>query len=500
MRLRSAVVVLVGIFAALLALHASVLRLPYFWDEAGYYIPAAYDFYRRGRLIPVSTLPTGHTPLLMVYLALLWKLFGFSTLVTRSGMILVAAATVFATLALGQRVTRREAAMEAALLLALSPLFFAQSSLAQLDLPAALFTTLAIYELLVGGWGGFAVAASLAVMTKETAVIFLLPAALYAWRRHEFARRRVWMSLLTPLAPLLLWTAYYHHYTGFWTGNASYLQYNLYSTLTPAHIFTGFLRRLYEILIAGFNWVLWLGAFAGIKWGRSPRDKIESDPLRGRQEGDFFFLTFSFAATSVVFHSVIGGAVLSRYLLPVFPALYLALVIWINRLPRAAARSVVVGVAVLFVAAWFINPPYPFPYEDNLAYSEFIRLHQQAARFLARQTGRPRILTAWPATDELSHPILGYINQPLRVVRIRGFSPADFQSVSPDSFDLLYLYSRQWNPPRNWLSHAPFFRRKIQKLFNYVPTVSGKNLAARYHLHRIAIFRDRGQWVKIYAK
>ncbi|MBI1983494.1 MAG: glycosyltransferase, partial [Acidobacteria bacterium] len=60
---------------ALLVLHIPFLDLPYFWDEAGYYIPAALDFSRSWLLIPESTMPTGHTPLVMVYLGLLWWVF-----------------------------------------------------------------------------------------------------------------------------------------------------------------------------------------------------------------------------------------------------------------------------------------------------------------------------------------------------------------------------------------------------------------------------------------
>ncbi|HTW62250.1 MAG TPA: hypothetical protein VMD55_10625, partial [Terracidiphilus sp.] len=44
------------LFAALYASHFSLLRLPYYWDEAGYYIPAAWDFFRTGSLIPLTTL------------------------------------------------------------------------------------------------------------------------------------------------------------------------------------------------------------------------------------------------------------------------------------------------------------------------------------------------------------------------------------------------------------------------------------------------------------
>src|SRR5487761_88762 len=117
------------IFLGLLALHFPFLRLPYYWDEAGYYIPAALDFYRHGRLIPRLTLPTGHTPLVMVYLGAVWRLFGFSEVTTRAAMILIAAATAVTTTALGRRVAGREAGVWAAALLSLSPLFFAQSSL-----------------------------------------------------------------------------------------------------------------------------------------------------------------------------------------------------------------------------------------------------------------------------------------------------------------------------------------------------------------------------------
>ena len=42
-------------FAALYASHFTLLRLPYYWDEAGYYIPAAWDFFRTGSLIPITT-------------------------------------------------------------------------------------------------------------------------------------------------------------------------------------------------------------------------------------------------------------------------------------------------------------------------------------------------------------------------------------------------------------------------------------------------------------
>ena len=79
-------VVLPAIFVAVVAAHAALLHLPYYWDEAGYYIPAAYDFFRTGALVPYSTLSNAHPPLPSVYLAVWWEVFHFAPVVTRTAM------------------------------------------------------------------------------------------------------------------------------------------------------------------------------------------------------------------------------------------------------------------------------------------------------------------------------------------------------------------------------------------------------------------------------
>src|SRR5215831_8369082 len=53
------------IFFAILIPHLPLLTLPYFWDEAGYYIPAARDLLLFGSLIPHTTLSNAHPPLVM---------------------------------------------------------------------------------------------------------------------------------------------------------------------------------------------------------------------------------------------------------------------------------------------------------------------------------------------------------------------------------------------------------------------------------------------------
>src|SRR5262249_53421403 len=79
--------------------------------------------------------------------------------------------------------------------------------------------------------------------------------------------------------------------------------------------------------------------------------------------------------------SIVGGAVLARYMLPIVPLVILICVSTIWR--RLKAWPWVLGVAALaFVIAIFVNPLYGFSPEDNLAYRDYIGLHQQAAAFL----------------------------------------------------------------------------------------------------------------------
>ena len=133
--------------------------------------------------------------------------------------------------------------------------------------------------------------------------------------------------------------------------------------------------------------------------------------------------------------ALIGGAVLARYMLPAVP-----LVIIRGSLHSAPAAALLArccrgGCARGFVAAWFWNPPYGFSPEDNLAYRDYVVLHEDGERFLEARYPMAHVLTAWPASDELTRPWLGYMTRPVQVVRIEDFSleqvlsAADFRST-----------------------------------------------------------------------
>src|SRR5690242_17890356 len=163
-------------FLLLVGDHLSLISLPYFWDEAGYYIPAARDLLG-GSLIPHSTPSNAHPPLVLAWLALAWRIFGQHQIVTRCAMLLLAAFSLLGFFRLARTVSNSTVAAASALLTAIYPVFFGQSSLAQIDLPAAGLIFFALESYFRRRSGVMVMWFSLAALAKETAI--LVPVALF---------------------------------------------------------------------------------------------------------------------------------------------------------------------------------------------------------------------------------------------------------------------------------------------------------------------------------
>src|SRR5437899_11981455 len=116
-----------ALFAVLLLLHSPLLPLPYFWDEVGYYVPAARDLLLTGALVPHSTAPNSHPPLVLATLAAAWKLAGVHPVVTRITMLLWAALALSGLYQLARRIAHPEVAVATLGLTAIYPVFFSQS-------------------------------------------------------------------------------------------------------------------------------------------------------------------------------------------------------------------------------------------------------------------------------------------------------------------------------------------------------------------------------------
>ena len=503
-------------FLALLALHAPLLNLPYFWDEAGYYIPAARDFLLHGYLIPVTTLSSAHPPLLMMYLALAWKLFGYSPLVTHTAMLLLASFAVAQAYRLAEGLAGRHVAWATAICFAVYPVFFAQSGLAHSDLPATALTLLGLrlYFSDAKRWLSV-VAFALATLAKEIAI--LTPFALAAWELLSLMIG-VWLSrklklnspkpsftrllrseafvnaliLMLSAVPLVLWFAYHYHHSGYMFGNPEYFRYNVASTITPARIAMAGLQRIWQVLGYMNLWVLTLLAASAMLL---PALK-DNGVIRPRISIPVQLALLMVVAAHVLFHSLIGGAELARYLMVPVALVILVAVSTLRRRLRQW-RWAVVFVCVTFVTGWVVNPPFHFSPEDNLAYADFVRLHQHAASFIASRYPNSRVLTAWPASDELAHPYVGYVDKPIRVVRIENFSEEQIALAKQSAdYDAALIFSTKYEPPRR-LFNWDLWEKGNARFFDYHHDLSAEAVAQMLGGTVVMQERRKGLWVAV---
>lgn len=441
----------------LCVLHLPLLTLPYFWDELGYFIPVARDLAERGDVIPVSVPSNAHPPLVAGWLAIAWKSFGASPLVTRCAMLVFGAAAVAGTVRLTTGLGGRKAGIAAGLCVAVYPVFFAQSTLANLDLPAAAFSIWALTFFLEGRVRAAAAAFCFAVMAKEIAVLTVIAIAVWDTLRSKrpsgsaVGTSRGLSAFLWPVTLLCAWFAYHYYRTGFPFGNREYFEYNFAPNFSVRRVAAAMALRVWHTLFH-LNLVVLTGSGAFAIWkqrGDWARDRIPS----------WAGLLATIVGTWIAALSVSGGAVLARYM--IFPAALMvacgAIAIW--KLPGRTPYALTALVCAAFIWGWFISPPYHAAFEDNLLYRDFVLLHRGGAEEIARYHPGRRVITAWPATMELTDPFGGYAQAP-DVFEIPDFSAKSLETVSKVSGPrLLYAFSRKYEPPESLFRPGRYLRR-----------------------------------------
>ncbi len=469
----------------LFLVHASLLNLPFFWDEHGQFIPAALDLLRTGAWIPHSTVPNVHPPGVEAYLALWYKLFGFSIPVTRLAMLLVAAAGLLLTFLLAIELsqgTRGAPAFLPPLLLLASPLFFTQSMMAQLDMPAMVLTLLSLLLFFKRKYAAAAAACVALVLVKETGIVVPLVFFLTSLRRKRFRRTAYFIA---PALALAAWLIVLHRATGYWAGNPGFEHYNIGYALHPVRIAMCLVRRIYYLFLAEFRWIGTL-VLVSAGWYAQPFRTIQ------------WRITAAIAVLHILLVSVLGGAELERYLLPVLPIFYIAVAVSLTCIRKWLAVTATATMVAGLIASLFWNPPWPFPYENNFAMVYFVRLQQAAAGFAERNLANYTIATAWPYSGALQDPDYGYVDRKLQVLETNDFHFDSIRKLAPASFDVLIAYTRTWTPPNGVISY-PVVRRFLSHFYQWQPAIT-PDQCAELGLREAISWRSGGQEITIYLR
>jgi hypothetical protein len=204
----------------------------------------------------------------------------------------------------------------------------------------------------------------------------------------------------------------------------------------------------------------------------------------------------SLVAGHVFLVSVLGGAVLERYLVPMLPVLYIAFAaaLWQYRTRWRIVSATALGASL--IVGNFVNPPYPFPLENNLAFTDFVMLQSQAAGYLEARAPQSRIATTFPFASALRRPEFGYVRYPLQVREIGDFSAANVEALAREDVAVLVLYSVAWDPLG--LMQNQRWTAFLRKYYGYSPPVD--EVPVLLGAHRVARWTRHGQWIEIYQR
>ena len=471
------------LFAVVFLAHASYLALPYFWDEMGQFVPAALDIYHDGAWVPHSTVPNAHPPGVMAYLALVWRIAGYSIPATRSAMLVLASIGLFLTFQLS-RLLNTEWYVVPVILLLGDPLFYTQSMMAQLDMPAMVLTLLALLLFFRDQYALAAATCVALVLAKETGAVLPLIFAGALWLNRPHRKQAIYFA--APFVALAIWFFALWRATGHLFGDAGFTHYNISYALHPVRVAVSLVRRIYYLFLADFRWV---GSLAIVlAWRRT--SIYATRPWR---------IVWLFIGAHTLLVSLLGGAELERYLLPVLPLLYIAMAAAWSTVPAFARVTGIAAVAAGLLFGLFMNPLFPFPYENNLAMVDFVKLHRDAARYLEGAYPNEAIYTAWPLTQALRDPVFGYVSKNLPTHETGDLRRSTIEMLNPQDVHVLVLYSRTWEPEWGVL-RWPMVEQFLARYYEYGRQIGAAEVRQRFGLMSVRRWEANGQWIEIYGR
>jgi 4-amino-4-deoxy-L-arabinose transferase-like glycosyltransferase len=441
------------------------LTLPIYHDET-YVVTAGSEMLHNG-FYPITTQAPmwGHPPLAFEIVAMSGILFGPPSWGVHLFSVGLGAVALVFTYLVGKALWGEVAGYIAAAMLAVCPLFFAQAGILHPDLAATTFAIMAIFGLIRGRWVVYILSASLMVLSKETSIILVPLMAGFVWlmgtQLSTSARlKRAALGML-PVLTFALWAAFHKSATGFWWGDPLVAEAD--KVIVAANLKMGLLKRFairsIHVLYSGYNLLL-AGIFLaalGKAWqtNRSPSPKDqELKAFLVHSPAEAFIITAILGF--LLFHSVFGF-LHPRYLLPVFPLLFLLTARSLSYVLGKRAPYFLVVMVPLFVLGWF-QPPDKFSApEASLDYVDIVRAHQAASAYLEQHDSSKTILASnFQAGVNLQTPLYGYVTRPLKVLTIGP--EFTLNQVLDLKFDLVYL------------SSTDQFRREIETV------IRGRNL------------------------
>lgn len=384
------------------------MQLPYYWDEAWVYAPAIQEMAAAGPSLAPDAIPAeltrGH-PLLFHFLGSVWvTVFGATKFSLHAYALSISLLLLFSVYRILSRRFSAVAGLLGVMLLGVQPLFFAQSVLVLPEVLLSLLLLLSLDAYVRQKWWQYAVFASAAVLTKETAVALFAAVSLHCFFVFIKQRRDVKQHLLVLLkinSPVLVFTGFL-----FWQKAVrGWMFFSYHLELMHLNFFFikhQFLQYLHFIFIyQGRNiFIAVLVIAATLAYSR----QFSLQPVQKKLFAVFGIFTLVFLLLSVInFYS-------GRYVLVLVMLLCMAVAALITEI-RMGKWLLMLCLLVLPFPSLFNLISHPGKDDSERGYADAVEVTQQASNWLTSPEHRTQALFApFLIKNAVTDPRQGYVN------------------------------------------------------------------------------------------
>ena len=446
-----------------------ILNLPYSWDVMNYVIPAAQHIYENGFAIFFWNYSNGHPPFYFILLGFVFKLFGSSQVVSHLVTVFFSFLAVYFTYLLGKLLFNRKVGITAALLMFFYPTFFSYSGMSYLAIPLAALTIMSIYYFIKGNKLIYVVVSSSLALTTERAVVIPVALLFYEILKNKRINIKKDIILSIPVIIFGLWLISNKIYYGYFMYpiSISFLDMNIIKIILNSliilkslffdyykWILTSFIiLSCFSIKLLKFNKKLLYNLITSFAFFlvlfNLPNFSIYFESIFSHVSNYFlivrkfsllfsllFFILLSFIKNFIViwnnkkfyplylvfifaFLSYIPFVFSPRYSLPIYPIIFIFFAYSLVKIFKKYFYIPILIILFIFVLQYTgQSSSVGFVLENNMEYSDSIKVHQIAAEYLQNEFPNSVILASFPQSLELQYSYLGYVKKPLNVVSI----------------------------------------------------------------------------------
>jgi hypothetical protein len=126
-------------------------------------------------------------------------------------------------------------------------------------------------------------------------------------------------------------------------------------------------------------------------------------------------------------------------------------------------------------------------------------MHLAGIAQLQRRYPGATVLSAWPATDELTHPELGYVKQPWEVCAIDDFSSAQIGVAAdePEKYSAALVFSTKYDPQSPLFTMGSKSRALDEQYFGLHHDLPPEVIALRLGGTLVWKAADHGMWIAL---